>query len=167
MSVELARLYLDAWAPAAIRADGSGIRAMLWQMKGGFGPYFLKGNPMEVLELLWVLNPLFAGDDQAPYREAPYDAACEAGVDAMLEEAAACDQLLIEIESIGHGRVLYERQKQALVTVTANAAANATLLLPRPDLPLVLRQGAVVLLWLHAMVLPFEIGTSTPRALRQ
>ena len=149
MSVELACTYLDTWAP-----QDSNL------------PYFSKGDPMEVFNLLNVLYPLFSGDDQAPYRDAVYDEHYEEGADEVLIAAAAVDPMQIDIGSIELGRILYERYRQSLVVIGANASAKTTLLVPCTSLSLALRQSATVLLWLHEMKLPYHPGTVLARQSR-
>lgn len=158
MSIELAIEYLEKWSPRA-----TGLLAS-FRRPSGNRPYFSHGDPAEVMRLVWVLNPLFAGPEQAPYRDGEYDADLEGEVDELLLLAAGSNPMLVEVPSIGHGRVLYERYRQTLLVIATNEAAGKTLLVPRADLPLSLRQASVVLLWLHEMRLLWEPGTTQLRA---
>jgi len=114
-------------------------------------------------DLLWVLQPLFAVKTRLRSGKSQYNPDIEGEVDALLIEWAATNPMSINVPSVAHGRVLYERYRQSLVVIMANEASAQPLLVPRADLPLALRRAAVVLLWLHEIELPWEPGTTTPR----
>jgi len=154
MSYQLACEYLDKWCPPPKRGLFGRAKAK---------PYFAPGDPKMAMELIWVLQPLFAGPDQAPFRDTEYRSEFEGEVDALLLEWAATDPMQIEIPSIAHGRVLEERYRQSLLVIAANQAAGKTVLIPDDEIPLALRQSAIVLLWLHEMDLLWEPGTTTLR----
>ena len=155
MSYQLACEYLDKWCPKP-------KRGLIGQAK--VKPYFALGRPEIAMTLLWVLQPLFAGPDQAPYRDSEYRSEFEGEVDALLLEWAATNPMRIDIPSVEHGRVLQERYRQSLIVIAANESAREPVLIPRDDIPHALRQSAIVLLWLHEMKLPWEPGTTTPQA---
>jgi hypothetical protein len=125
-------------------------------------PPFFKGDPMDATELLWPMLEIFQGGVADKLAKVPYTEAAEAEVDEMLEGMAQ-NPMAENVTRTNEGsRVLLERVKQSIVTMTANAASNKTVFIPTLVLPLGYRQIAIALLWLHEMKLPFEPGTVLP-----
>lgn len=124
----------------------------------------LRGDPMEVADLLWDLGKPLQSEEAVRFlKTAAYDPAGEDVFDRALEAVAWNPEIGLSNGNNAGATVWHERFTQSIIVLTANARAGEQVIIPPPELGRDTRVLAAALLWWHRMELPFHPGTTLPR----
>jgi hypothetical protein len=109
---------------------------------------------MQIVEILWPLNDIFRPHSET-IRIVKYDPRLESKADKAIEDFVFRDKKTWENMPLEIWRVLLERHIQMQVVAIANTKDNNSITRLPGELPESARLGAVMLLLLHSMKLPF------------